>query len=151
MGLTKRLAPLIFGLLAIGYMVIASGFGDETSAEAPMLYGAVLLGLSVLVGLLGFLPTQQTREAAKAHDGDAIRWHASFGIYAIIAGFIALIFLAGFYVAIAAFLVLFLIFHSRVSVLNGFVFAALACGFTWLVFSYFLHLNVFSGYLIKYV
>jgi hypothetical protein len=79
----KRLAPpAILGGLAIFYMVIASGFSDDGSAQAPMLYGGALLGLSVLVFLLALVPG--LKPAPKftriKHPAGPFPWNLSVGI-----------------------------------------------------------------------
>lgn len=147
----KRVIPPVFlALLAIGYMVQASGFDDETSAEAPMLYGAALLGVAVLVLVLGFIPGFKPRPKVGRlrHEADApFNWRASLTIFAIIAVFIGFVFAAGFYVAIPVFLFLFLTFISKVAWWQALITAALAYAFVFAVFGQFLHLEVFSGYL----
>ncbi len=149
----KLVPPSVLACIAIGYMAMASGFSDDTSAEAPMLYGTALLILSVLVFALALFPREDTaarRTRTKRSEGP-FQWRVSFQIYAMIAGFLALVFVAGFYVAIPVFLFLFLRLVSGVSTVKALVFAACAYGFTWGVFSYFLHLEVFTGYLAGYV
>jgi hypothetical protein len=151
---SKRLVPpVVLGCLAIGYMVIAGGFSDETSSEAPLLYGSVLLGLSILVFFLALIPglKQAPKRSRVKHPEGPFPWKASLGIFTLIAGFIAAVFLAGFYVAIPVFLFLFLRWISDVSLVRSLICAAVAFGFTWAVFSYFLHLEVFTGYLSGYV
>jgi hypothetical protein len=150
----KRLVPpAVLGCLAIAYMSIANGFSDNTSSEAPMLYGSVLLGLSILVFLLALIPGLKAnpKRSRTKHQEGPFQWKESIEIYAMIAGFIAMVFLVGFYVAIPVFLFLFLKWVSHVSTVKSLICAAGAYGFTWLVFSYFLHLEVFTGYLGSYI
>lgn len=150
----KRLAPpAILGGLAIFYMVIASGFSDDGSAQAPMLYGGALLGLSVLVFLLALVPG--LKPAPKftriKHPAGPFPWKTSLQIFGLIVAFIALIFLLGFYLAIPLFLLVFLRWISGVSWLGALICAAVSYGFIWAIFSYFLHLEVFTGYLSGFV
>ena len=150
----KRLVPpAVLACIAVAYMVIANGFSDNTSSEAPMLYGSILLGLSILVFLLALIPGLKgsPKRSRTKHQEGPFQWKESIEIYAMIAGFIALVFLVGFYVAIPVFLFLFLKWISRVSLIRSLICAVGAYGFTWLVFSYFLHLEVFTGYLVNYV
>jgi hypothetical protein len=150
----KRLVPpAVLACLAIGYMAIANGFSDDTSSEAPLLYGSVLLGLSILVFLLALIPGLKSapKRSRIKHQEGPFPWKASLEIYALIAGFIAMVFLVGFYVTIPVFLFLFLRWISHLSWVASFICAATAYGFTFLVFSYFLHLEVFTGYLSSYV
>src|SRR5580698_8710656 len=150
----KRLVPpAVLGCLAIAYMVIANGFSDNTSSEAPMLYGSILLGLSILVFVIALIPGRKTtpKRSRTKHQEGPFQWKESIEIFALISGFIALVFLAGFYVAIPVFLFLFLKWISHVSTIRSLICAVCAYGFTWLVFSHFLHLEVFTGYLINYI
>ena len=150
----KRLVPpLALGCLAVAYMVIAGGFSDDTSSEAPLLYGSVLLGLSILVFLLALIPGLKPvpKRSRVKHAEGPFPWKASLGIFVLIAGFIAAVFLVGFYVAIPLFLFVFLRWISNVSSIRSLICAAVAFGFTWAVFSHFLHLEVFTGYLSGYI
>jgi Tripartite tricarboxylate transporter TctB family len=152
LDLKRLLPPVALAVLAIFYMLQAGGFSDATSAEAPMLYGVILLGLSILVFVLALVPGMRAsaKPGRTRHEAFEFQWKPSLAIYAMMAGLVALVFLAGFYVAIPVFLFLFLKFVSRVSLLRTVICAAAAYGFTWLVFSYFLHLEVYAGYLAGY-
>ncbi|HQT39899.1 MAG TPA: hypothetical protein PK231_10770, partial [Acidocella sp.] len=104
----KRLVPpMVLAVLAVGYLTQASTFGDNTSAEAPELYGSVLLGLSAIVFLLALLPSAKAREkhALVSHDEMPLDWKIAFKIFGMTSAFIALVFIAGFYFAIPFFLV----------------------------------------------
>jgi hypothetical protein len=150
----KRLVPpVVLGSLAVVYMIMANGFSDNTSSEAPMLYGVVLLGLSILVFVLALIPGLKpvAKRSRTKHQEGPFQWKISLGIFALVAGFIGLVFVVGFYVAIPIFLFLFLRLVSHVSTIRSLFCAAIAYGFTWLIFSYFLHLEVFTGYLAGYV
>jgi hypothetical protein len=149
----RMVPPAVLAIIAIAYLVQASGFSDNTSQEAPMLYGTALLALSILVFGLTFIPGVQAipKRSRTKHAEGPFPWLASFEIFAMIAGFLVMVFLFGFYVAIPLFLVLFLRGISHVGVPKLLVGAAVSYGFVWLVFAYFLHLNVFVGYLVGYV
>jgi Kef-type K+ transport system membrane component KefB len=149
----RLLPPVVLGVTAIGYMVIASGFEDNTSSEAPMLYGTVLLALSVLVFLLALAPGLKAapKRSRTKHQGGPFAWRVSFEIFGLIAAFIALVFCAGFYVAIPVFLFLFLKYISQLSAVKSLICAAVAYGFVWAIFSYFLHLEVFTGYIARHL
>jgi hypothetical protein len=150
----KRLVPpFVLGCMAVGYMIIANGFEDNTSSEAPMLYGGVLLALSVLVFLLALVPGLKPapKRSRTKHQEGPFQWRTSFEIYGLIAAFIALVFCAGFYVAIPVFLFFFLKYISHLSVIKSLLCATVAYGFTWLIFSYFLHLEVFTGYIVGHL
>jgi uncharacterized BrkB/YihY/UPF0761 family membrane protein len=149
----KRLGPpLFFALLAVGYMAVTRGFSDPTSNEAPMLYGSVLLALSLLVFVLSLIPSLRSgpKKARTKNPTDGFAWRQSIKIYALIAGFIALVFCVGFYVAIPVFLFLFLKFISRMSLPYVLLYAVASYAFVWLIFDWFLHLEVFTGYLVGY-
>jgi len=146
----KRLVPpAVMAGVSIGYMIMANGFGDDGSAQAPFLYGSALLGVSVLVFLLALVPGLKPapKRTRLKHPEGPFPWRASSAIFGMIAGFIALVFLAGFYVAIPLFLFLFLKWVSRLSTVQALIFAAVAYAFTWGMFAHFLHLEVFTGYL----
>ncbi len=149
----KRLVPpMVLAVLAVGYLTQASTFGDNTSAEAPELYGSVLLGLSAIVFLLALLPSAKAREkhALVSHDEMPLDWKITFKIFGMTSAFIALVFIAGFYFAIPFFLVLFLKFVSRMSLISSVLLAATALILTWFLFSYVLNLEVFTGYIADY-
>jgi len=146
----RSVPPLVLGLLAIGYMIMASGFGDPTSMAAPMLYGTTLLCLSVVVFVLSFIPGTDPgpRPGRTArHEEGGFQWRPTALIFLITALFIGLVFVAGFYGAIPAFLLVFFKFVSKSSWLGAILIAIVALFFTWAVFAYFLHLEVYSGYL----
>ncbi len=140
-------------------MIIASGF-EDTSAEAPLLYGEVMLGLSVLVLIkaviapkaeeeaLGTVAADESKlkEGVLLHKKERFDWRNSAAILAIILGFVGATFVLGFYIAIPIFLFLFLKFISKVSWLTALICAAVSFGFIWFVFSWFLHLEVYPGW-----
>lgn len=112
-----------------------------------------MLVLSVVVFVQALIPgskAEPKRGRTKDPEGP-FRWLASFEIYGLIAAFITLVFLVGFYIAIPVFLFSFLRWVSRLSVFVSGAIAFFIYGFTWFVFSYFLHLEVFSGYLAAYI
>jgi magnesium-transporting ATPase (P-type) len=142
--------PLVLGLLAIGYMIIATGFGDATSMAAPLLYGTTLLLLSIVVFVIAFIPgTESTARPGRTarHEEGGFQWRPTALIFLLTGLFIALVFIAGFYVAIPLFLLVFLKFVSKTGWLSAVITSIVALFFTWAVFSYFLHLEVYSGYL----
>jgi hypothetical protein len=142
--------PLVLGLLAVGYMTIASGFDDPTSMAAPMLYGTVLLVLCIIVFVVSFIPGTKTEPRlgrTARHEEGGFKFRPTALIFGLTALFIATVFVAGFYVAIPVFLLLFLKFISRASWVGAVVTALVALFFTWAVFAYFLHLEVYAGYL----
>ncbi len=157
--LRRVLPPIIFGAVAVVYMIIASGF-EDTSAEAPFLYGEVMLGLSVLVLIKAVIAPKAEEQAfgataseeSKLKEGvllpkqERFDWQKSGAILAIILGFVGATFAVGFYVAIPIFLFLFLKFISKVSWLVAIICAAVSFGFIWFVFSWFLHLEVYGGW-----
>jgi len=146
----RAIPPLVLGLLAVGYMIIATGFGDPTSMAAPLLYGGALLGLSIVVLAVSFIPgTAPGKRPGRTarHEDDAFPGRPTGLIFLLTAAFIALVFIAGFYVAIPLFLLLFLRFVSKASWPGAVITAIVAMFFTWAVFAYFLHLEVYSGYL----
>ncbi len=149
----KRLVPpMVLAVLAIGYLTQASTFGDNTSAEAPELYGSVLLGLSFIVFLFALLPSAKAREnhSLIVHDDFPLDWKITSKIFGMTGAFVALVFITGFYFAIPFFLVLFLKFVSRMSFISSTLLAATALGLTWFLFSYVLNLEVFTGYIADY-
>lgn len=149
----RTVPPLVLAAIAIGYMADATGYSDATSAEAPMLYGSALLVLSILVFVLALVPglrPEAKRGRTKTPEGP-FPWGPSIKIFALIAGFLVLVYLAGFYVAIPLFLFLFLRGISKVSTPRSLISAAVSYAFVWLVFAYFLHLDVFTGYLSAYI
>ncbi len=146
----RYLPPLVFAAIAIVYLIIASGFQDATSAEAPILYGRALLGLSILVFFLSFrTPANEKRKlvtsARKVDGGD---WRRAIQIYGFIISLIGLVFAFGFYVGIPLFLFCFFKFVSKLSLIWSIALAAGFYAFTWFVFGWFLNLEVFSGYLL---
>ena len=146
----RQLPPLTFAAIATAYLVIASGFGDATSAEAPLLYGRALLGLSILVFLLGFRAqgAEKRKTATSARKVEGGDWRRAVYIYGYIISLIVLVFLFGFYVGIPLFLFCFFKFVSKLSLIWSVVLAAGFYAFTWFVFGWFLKLDVFSGYLL---
>lgn len=149
----KRLVPpLALMVIAIGYLSQVGSFGDHTAAEAPELYGTVLFGLSILVFLLALLPSAKAREKHNLiqHTEEKLDWKIAVQMFVAVAAFIAFVFIAGFYVAIPLFLVLFLNLVSRMSLITSASFAVVALALTWFLFSYVLSLEVFTGYLANY-
>ncbi len=146
----KRIVPpAVTAVLAIFYMSQASTFGDQTSGEAPTLYGSVMLVISLVVFILAWLPSRQqkTVKSLVKHEEHTFAWKISSRIFGMVAAFIAFIFIAGFYIAIPVFLGLFLYFISKVSILKSAFTAVVAFGLTWFLFSYVLNLEVYAGYL----
>ncbi len=136
--------PLVFAALALGYLSRTKGFDDPTSAQAPSLYGGILFGLAALVlavtVIRGFFPPAPTAER------EEVSWKRAIGIYAAMGLLIAVIFAAGFYVAIPLFLFVFFFMIARLRLATSVIAAGLGFLFIWLVFSQFLHMPVFRGY-----
>ena len=157
--LRRVLPPIIFGAVAVVYMIIASGF-EDTSAEAPLLYGEVMLGLSILVLIkaviapkaeeqaFGNTAAEETKlkEGVLLHKKERFDWGKSAAILGIILVFVGATFAVGFYIAIPIFLFLFLKFISKVSWLTAAICAVVSFAFVWFVFSWFLHLEVYPGW-----
>ncbi|HQT63519.1 MAG: hypothetical protein B7Z75_07300 [Acidocella sp. 20-57-95] len=146
----KQLVPPVFmALLAILYMSQAGSFGDQTSAEAPTLYGSVVLVISIAVFIAALLPKRQKKleKSLIKHEDHDFAWHISSRIFGMVALFVGFIFIAGFYIAIPTFLLLFLKFISKISFLKSAIAAAIAFSLTWFLFSYVLNLEVYTGYI----
>ncbi len=146
----KRLVPpVVLAAMAVYYMSVAGSFSDSTSAEAPILYGTVLLVLCVLAFVTGLVPREKevsTGLGPKTKHRE-LDLPATLKIFGLIGGFVALVFLVGFYIAIPLFLGLFLRLISRASWLAAGLSALAAYGFVYAVFGYFLNLEVYPGYL----
>jgi uncharacterized protein YqhQ len=104
------------------------------------------------VFLLALLPSAKAREKHSLiqHTEDKLDWKIAVKMFVAVAAFIAFVFIAGFYVAIPLFLVLFLKLVSRMSLITSASFAVVALALTWFLFSYVLSLEVFTGYLANY-
>lgn len=146
----RHIPPAVFAAIAVVYVVMASRLHSPTSAEAPMLYGCTLIGIAILVFLLAFRKPKQASplkvlsSARRVHDTD---WRRAVYIFGLIAGLIVLVFIFGLYVGIPLFLLGFFRFVSKLSVVSSVLLAVLFYGFTWLIFGWFLSLQVYPGYL----
>jgi hypothetical protein len=146
----RLLPPIVLGAVSIGYIAIARGFTNPTSAEAPLLYGEAMAGLSVLVFILALLPPRSAephRPAGSARKFHGFDWRRVLLIHALAVGAGALVLLTGFYVGIPIFL---FFFFWRIAKLSLIVSAAIALAFlglTWLCFGYLLDLEMYQGYL----
>jgi hypothetical protein len=146
----RLLPPLVLGAISIGYIIIAKGFINETSAEAPLLYGEAMAALSVIVFVLALLPAKQGTE--RRAPGSSLKFHAfdwrrALLIHALTAATVVLVLLAGFYVGIPIFLFFFFWQIAKLSPVKSVIIALLFAGFTWLCFGYLLSLEMYQGYL----
>ena len=148
--LVRLVPPLVFAGLAIGYISQSGGFSDPTSAQAPLLYGELLLALSALIFALGLFAAFRGAGDPRARGADGAGFGPFARIYAMIAGFIALIFAVGFYGAIPVFLALFLSRVAKLPLWQSLAAASLSVFFVWLIFGKFLHMSVYAGYLMRY-
>jgi len=139
------LPPVGFAGVALFYLHNGHGFNDPSSGQAPALYGQAMLVLSALVLAIALL---RSFRGAPAMPGDQVDLKRALAIYAILCGFIALIFALGFYVAVPVFLLLFLLLIARAKPWFCLAGAALGLGLLWGVFGQLLHMRVFAGYLL---
>ena len=146
----RLLPPIVLGAISIGYIIIARGFTNSTSAEAPLLYGEAMAGLSVVVFLLALLPPRGQeghRPAGSARKFHGFDWRRVLLIHALAAGAGALILLTGFYVGIPVFLFFFFWRIAKLPLIASTAITLGFLGFTWLCFGYLLDLEMYQGYL----
>lgn len=147
----RVIPPVVFGLVAVAYLVEAFTFSDPTSAQAPILYGFVLLGLSVLAGVLALRPQSLEKEHSvrpHSHRGDGpVNWKRVSAVFLLTASLIVLVFLLGFYLALFIFISMFLWRVSGISLWKAVLVGFIAWVLTWLIFGWFLNLEVYQGYL----
>jgi uncharacterized protein YqhQ len=145
----RVIPPVLFGVLAIAYLLEALTFDNATSAEAPILYGCVLLALSILAGVLALRPkpAEDPLMPRRQHQDGPVDIRRAVEIFLLIALLIGLIFLLGFYLALFVFVTGFLWRVSKVSLLRSLTAGILASAITWFVFGWFLSLEVYAGYL----
>jgi uncharacterized protein YacL len=142
--LSRFAPPLIFGGLGFFYLAHSSDFADPTSGQAPQLYAKAIIGLATIVSVIAIVQALQGARRGKEESLNAPR--AAF-IFATIAGFIALIFAVGFYVAVPLFLFSFLYFVARMKVGPALIGAFIGFSFLWGIFGQLLHMRVFPGLL----
>jgi len=144
--LARLLPPLAFAALALAYLALSGGFADPTSAQAPVLYGRAMLGLSLLLFAWALFSLWRGRPAPEV--GEEPAWIRAGFAFLLLAGFIATIFAVGFYAAVPLFLLLFLALGARLAWWRAAVIALASFLFIYLVFGLFLHMQVFAGLLI---
>lgn len=149
--MARRLAPcLVLALVAAVYLWQARSFADPTSRQAPTLYGFAMLGLCALLSvriLLRRATTQDTGRSkyhpeSKSGSASPVR---ALAMIAIIATCTVMIYVTGFYVATAVFLLLFMTFVSKLRLLESASIAILAPAMIWLCLGRLLNLSVYSG------
>jgi len=134
------LPPVAFGALSAGYIVIAKGFTNQTSAAAPLLYGEAMAALSVLAFLVAL--AQRPSEPAKTG-----MLRPALLIHGLTAAAVAVVLLGGLYVGLPLFLFFFFWRIAQVPVLLSAAAALLFLGFIWFAFGTLLHLEIYQGYL----
>ncbi len=146
----RLLPPIVLGGISVGYIAIARGFANATSAEAPLLYGEAMAVLAVIVFVLALLPPRSQephRAAGSARKFHGFDWRRVLLIHALAIGAGALVLLTGFYVGIPVFLFLFFWRIAKMSLIASAAIALAFLGFTWLCFGYLLDLEMYQGYL----
>jgi hypothetical protein len=138
----RLIPPLLLAGLALVYLSASGGFEDPTSAEAPHLYGRLLLALAAAIIALTLW---RARRGAALPDGENPHYRRALLIFLLVALFVAAIFAAGFYVATPLFLFLFLVLFARLKWWQALAGAGLALLFIWLVFGRFLGMAVYPG------
>jgi hypothetical protein len=136
------LPPLAFGAIALFYLHYTRGFSDPTAAQAPLLYGRILL---VLSGLVFAVALVQAMRAVPVKRDDEIDASRAVTVYAILCAFVGLILAAGFYVAVPLFILAFYVLIARMRFWMAAVGALTGLFFVWAVFGRLLHMQVFGG------
>ena len=140
--ISRLIPPLLLAALAIFYLSASGGFADPTSAEAPHLYGRLLLALSAAILALSLWRAWRGRKAAGEAEPNLLR---ALLVFTLLAALVAGVMVAGFYIATPLFLFLFLTAFARLKVWQALAVAGLALLFIWLVFGRFLHMAVYAG------
>jgi uncharacterized protein YqhQ len=141
---TRFAPPIVLAVFAAIYLSQGKAFTDPTSGQAPSLYGHAMLIMAALVVVVAFIRSRSQSPSDAAED---VSSRKIFMIFAIIAGFIALIFAIGFYAAIPVFLFSFLMMFARMRPWLACVVGLAAALLVWGIFGQLLHMRVFSGYL----
>ena len=139
--ISRLIPPLLLAGLALLYLSASGGFADPTSAEAPHLYGRLLLALSAAILVLSLWRARRGSPAGEA-EPNILR---ALLVFALLALLVAGVMVAGFYIATPLFLFLFLIVFARLKIWQALAVAAVALLFIWLVFGRFLHMAVYPG------
>jgi Tripartite tricarboxylate transporter TctB family len=158
--ITRRLAPcLVVALIAFAYVLETRKFADPASKEAPILYSAAALCLCAVIGvrilarwrnrrdLADAGPMQLEKESILGQEPAKASLPRALAMIAIVAACAATIYIAGFYVATAVFLLLFMKFVSKLRLSTSLIFAVLAPLIIWICLGKLLNMDVYSGHL----
>lgn len=142
--ITRFAPPIVLAVFAAFYLSQGKAFTDPTSGQAPSLYGHAMLIMAALVVGVEFVRSRSQFPKDAAEDASSRK---ILTIFAIIAGFVALIFAIGFYAAIPVFLLSFLMMFARMRPWLACAIGLAATLLVWGIFGQLLHMRVFSGYL----
>ena len=147
----------VFLLLVSGYVVFSASRWSFKTGFFPLAVAIPLIVLVLLhLALELFAPAERAAgpsvEAEFATDVEPqVARRREFGLFAWVVGFIALVFLVGFPVAVPLFLFFYLTLQSGVGLVQSASLTACAWGFFYLVFQRLIHLQFEDGLLQRWL
>lgn len=147
----------VFLLLVAGYVVLSASRWSFKTGFFPLATAIPLIVLALFhLALELFAPPERAGgpsvEAEFAGDVEPrVARRRAFGLFAWVAGFIALVFSVGFPVAVPLFLFFYLALQSRVGFFQSAGLTAAAWGFFYFVFQRLIHIQFEEGLLQRWL